>query len=74
MNQKVQPRFIDGAKYIHLSDLPETQVSMFRGWYTLPANIANEIKSESQDFIEYEEYDYWFDYHYLTIQNLDELI
>ena len=74
MNRKIQPRFIDGMKYIHLSDLPSTQISMFSGWVQTNRELLSTAAEEMKDAIAYDDYDYWYDYHFLTTQNLDDLL
>jgi len=75
MNRKVQPRFFDGFKFLRLSDLPANQASLFQGWVQ-PASKAtiSDLGGEQGDIIQYEDYDFWFDYHYLTEKDLDELL
>ncbi len=76
MDKKVQPRYFDGFKFLRLSDLPANQASMFQGWVSGTAGLSlpSEIKAEKEDIVQYDDYDFWFDYHYLTEKDLDELI
>lgn len=76
MESKVQPRFFDGIKFLRCSDLPSNQAIMFNAWVTLDQlNTLNfDADKESDDIIRYEEYDFWFDHHYLVSKDMDELI
>ncbi|MEM9324986.1 MAG: hypothetical protein AAGA85_05000 [Bacteroidota bacterium] len=76
MKGKVQPRYFDGFKYLRLSDLPPQQATLFSGWTSLTAHsqVPKDVFSEKQDIVRYEDYDFWFDYHYLTDKDMDELL
>ncbi len=75
MNRKVQPRFFDGFKFLRISDLPANQASLFQGWATPNSfTVPTEVTSEKGDIVRYEDYDFWFDYHYSVEKDLDELL
>lgn len=77
MDRKALPRYFEGFKFLRLSDLPENQLSMFSSWtdVQIAKNIPSSFQVEEEaDIVKYEDYDFWFDYHYLTLQNMDELI
>ncbi len=76
MDRKVQPRFYDGFKFLRKSDLPAQQASLFEGWvgHKTADAIPADIRRSQEDIIQYDDYDFWFDYHYLVEKDLDELL
>ncbi len=76
MKEKVQPRYFDGIKFLRLSDLPPQQAMLFAGWTSnaLSSGLPSDLSQEKADIVRYEDYDFWFDYHYLTEKDMDELL
>lgn len=76
MKEKVQPRFFDGFKFVRLSDLPQHQAYLFSSWTaTSPIPVTSaEVMFPDNDIVNYDDYSFWFDYHYVTEKDLDELI
>ncbi len=76
MKEKAQPRFFDGHKFIRLSDLPKHQASQFSSWTSTQLNSMEiaEMMPVVNDLVNYEDYSFWFDYHYMTEKDMNELI
>ncbi len=72
MNRKASPQYFDGHKFITISDLPVDQSSMFSKWIRTDSFIPNRINGEK--LIKYEDYEHWFELHYTTEKNLDQLL
>ena len=76
MGIKATPHYFEGIKFISLSDLPVEQVRMFSGWVST-ASFVNRDQSArigTQDLVKYEEYEYWFDNHYLAEKDWDQIL
>lgn len=73
---KISPNFFDGVKYISLYDLPNEQVQLFSEWVSTSSfvNPTESHKIGSPDLVHYEDYEYWFDHHYLVEKDRDHLI
>lgn len=59
---KLQPIYLNGKKFIQLSQMPLRQASMLLSW--LPGKSILRLKSEEvelDDCVEYSNYEYWFD-------------
>lgn len=76
MKEKIQPQFVDGLKFVRLSDLPVQQASMFSSWTSTQISTVTitEMMPVVNDLVNYDDYSFWFDYHYVTESDLDELI
>lgn len=68
---KAPPIFFEGTKLVRASDLPSPQSGLFAIW----ARTVNSPSSlRDGDMFRYEDYEYWYQNHYLTGQNLDNMI
>lgn len=75
MKEKVLPRYFDGYKFVRLSDLPQHQAHLFSSWTsTITGPAPTELMVADNDIVSYDDYSFWFDYHYVTEKDLDELI
>ena len=74
MKEKVQPRYFDGFKFVRISDLPAHQAMLFSGWtlQTGDLKVPVDFSADKKDIVSYEDYDFWFDYHYLPEKDMDE--
>lgn len=76
MKEKVQPRFFEGQKFVRLSELPKQQASLFSSWTSTqlsPLTLV-EMMPVVNDMVSYDDYSFWFDYHYVIEKDMDELI
>jgi hypothetical protein len=76
METKLSPRFFEGVKYISLYDLPHDQVNMFSEWVSTSGYVNQQTSSRigSNDLVHYEDYEYWFNNHYLTEKDWDQIL
>lgn len=76
MESKATPCYFEGIKYIPMSDLPIDQVRLFTGWVSTDSfvNQAESSKIGNTDLIKYEDYEYWFDNHYLAEKDWDQML
>ena len=72
MDRKVSPKYYDGHKFVMLSDLPLDQISMFSDWVSTESFVPDQFGSEK--LIKYEHYEYWFDIHFATEKDVDQLL
>lgn len=59
---KLKPMYLNGKKFIQLSQLPFRQASAFMSW--LPGKSILRLWNdgvEMDDCVEYSNYEYWFD-------------
>ena len=73
MTRKVSAIFYEGTKMVRLSDLPHTQSHLFSGWIQLDSYIKLGEKNEF-DCVRYEDYEYWYQNHFLTEKDLDNFL
>lgn len=73
MTYKASPIFHDGNKIVRLSDLPRSQSHLFSGWLQLSSYV---VLGEANDFdcVKYDEYEYWYQNHYMMELDLDEML
>ncbi len=55
-----------------MSDLPSNQLNQFSNWVSTDNFVANEYGSEQ--LVKYEYYEYWYDIHFATEKDLDQLL
>ena len=73
MTHKASPIFFDGNKIVRLSDLPLNQAHLFSGWITRSSYIRLGEKND-YDCVSYDQYEYWYQNHFHTETELNELI
>lgn len=73
MIQMASPIFYEGSKIVRLSDLPQNQAHLFSGWVTKSSYV---VLGEKNDFdcVRYDEYEYWYQNHFVTEMDLDVFI
>lgn len=73
MTHKASPIFYEGTKIVRLSDLPGNQAHLFSGWIHLSSYITLGERND-YDCVRYEDYEYWYQNHFMTEIDLDEMI
>lgn len=73
MTRKASPIFYEGQKIVRLSDLPFTQSTLFSGWIT-PAHFVLLGERNDHDCVKYDDYEYWYQNHFVGERDFNELI
>ncbi len=73
MNRKAAPIFYEGSKILRISDLPASQSTLFSGWLS-PQNFILLGETNDYDCVSYGDYEYWYQYHYITEKDLDNIL
>ena len=73
MTRKAAPIFYEGHKIVRLSDLPFGQSTLFSGWIK-PTNYVVLGERNDYDCVKYEDYEYWYQNHFMTEKDLDNII
>ena len=73
MNRKASPIFYEGNKILRISDLPTGQSSLFSGWLS-PSNFLAFGESNDYDCVKYDDYEYWYQHHYISEKDMDNII
>lgn len=73
MTRKASAIYHDGNKIIRLSDLPMNQAHLFSGWIQKGSYVKLGDKNDF-DCVQYEDYEYWYQYYYVTEKDLDNVI
>ncbi len=64
---KIQPHIDFGTGYVLLSKLPFDQALELRSWIPQTSIVSmNTAEGWVADAVQYSEYEYWFDYQYLS--------
>lgn len=72
MNRKAAPYYLNGQKFVILADLPSSQVDRFAQWITTHTlKGSGNKRNGGVEMAAYEDYDFWFEQHYLTEQDID---
>lgn len=73
MIRKASPIFFEGNKILRISDLPFGQSTLFSGWLK-PTDFV--ILGERNDFdcVKYEDYEYWYQNHFIAERDLDSVL
>ena len=72
MNRKASPYYVNGEKFVVLSEIPVAQQDRFTEWTThSTATVPGYSKA---DLARYEDYEYWFELHYLAEKDIDQLL
>ncbi len=76
MRTKISPCFFDGIKYISIDDLPIDQNMMFSDWVTTSSYLLtpSQNKMGEKGLVKYEDYEYWFQNHYLAEKDWDQIL
>lgn len=70
---KLSPHRLGSTEYVRLSKLPTPQASSLRNW--LPETSLTKLEEEgsvAEDCIEYEDYEFWYEYSRPDKEQLDE--
>lgn len=70
MTRKATPIFYEGTKIVRISDLPFSQSTLFSGWLS-SANYVILGETNDYDCVKYEDYEYWYQNHFMTEKDLD---
>jgi hypothetical protein len=73
MNRKATPYYLNGEKFVILSEIPSAQVNRFTHW-TLSHTGPDAKKASGLEMAKYDDYEFWFEQHYLAEQDIDQLI
>ncbi len=69
---KINPHIDLGTGYVQLSKLPFDQSLQLRSWLPMTSMInLSTQEGQVNDAIQYSEYEYWFDYHFMANQESD---
>ncbi|MFY0607533.1 MAG: hypothetical protein JXR10_12525 [Cyclobacteriaceae bacterium] len=73
MNRKAIPIFYEGNKILRISDLPSSQFVLFSGWLT-PSHFLTLGETTDYDCVSYDDYEHWYQYHYITEKEADNIL
>jgi len=73
MTRKAAPIFYEGNKIVRISDLPSGQSTLFSGWIR-PSDFVTLGERNDYDCVKYEEYEFWYQHHFMTQRDLDTFI
>jgi hypothetical protein len=73
MHRKASPIFHNGLKILRLSDLSYDQSHLFSAWIK-PAYFITLGDHNDHDCVSYENYEYWYQNHYVTEKDMDFMI
>lgn len=73
MTRKAIPVFYEGTKMVRISDLPETQSTLFSGWVN-PSHFVILGGVPDFDCVKYEDYEFWYQNYFVAQRDLDEMI
>ena len=75
MNRKAAPYYLNGEKFVILSEIPSSQANRFTHWTTHHTFTGlDSPKSVGVEMVAYDDYEFWFEQHYLTEQDFNQLI
>ena len=75
MNRKAAPYYLNGEKFVILAEIPTSQVGRFTNWTTTHTLVRlSSHKAKGIEMASYDDYEFWFEQHYLAEQDIDQLI
>jgi hypothetical protein len=72
MNRKASPYYLNGEKFVILSEIPVAQLDRFTEWTT--HSTATPSQQQGIELVKYDDYEYWFELYYLAEQDIDQLL
>ena len=75
MNRKAAPYYLNGEKFVILAEIPSSQADRFTHWTSTSRTIGlSSNQSKGIEMASYDDYEFWFEQHYLAEQDIDQLL
>lgn len=72
MNRKASPYYLNGEKFVVMADIPVAQLDRFSQWRSHTS--TRPPRFQGMELARYEDYEYWFELHYLAEKDIDHLL